>query len=43
MKISIPVDLLDVALEVDNMKFLYFYYNNINSRDIVNYLQEKDN
>ena len=46
-KIQIPLDvcqaLLRVALDADNMKFLYFYYNNINSRYVVNFLQEKDN
>lgn len=38
MKKPIPVELLDYALEFDNMKFIHFFYNNINSRNVVNYL-----
>ena len=34
----LPDRILDLAIRVNNFKFLYYYHNNINKREIINYI-----
>ena len=38
-KITLPSDVLDWAIEVNNFRFLFYYHNKINKREIINYIQ----